>query len=777
MEIAQSSIRQAQGLPGLLHHYLELFRRKKAWLILSGILATAASVYCILSLDLFNQARPATVLIGMDRPLQASVGNDADDMGPKKIELIRSRNFLQQVVTDLSLCLRTRGDSRDNVFDSIFIGPEALPGGYRLRVIGKTIRSVEVLSRGPFGAGGRTVFRSKVEGLKALELPGLFLRLDDKFLGNPRNIAFSLITPREAIDNILDNLTIERPTGRRENYFTITLIGRDYPLITRVVNALADKFVKQNLGFGKRRLHERLEMLGKQLALARNQLAVSENGLRDFLTMNPTFALDKQTEQAVGDLVQQESQGMEMENALNDAVALQNQLKGAQREGRTDITNEILMLLASKNVIRASVLQSELSRLISEREALERAYAKDHPLLLANQRKIDDVAVQSGQALGDFIQDMLRDVTQKKAGVVQLSSKLRNLPQKSLRLAELRRQQQIDSESYSLLMSRYNQAKVEDAVEISDVFVMDYAVEPLAFPPAMKWIMTVALGLFFGLLLSFGPVVFLDGFRRTAHSEMELLRLTDLPALESIPRLHPSKADNRPHNRKIPVSPLLITEGVFPIYAKEVFRSLRTKVLLALKGSREKSVIITSMESGAGKTMVAANQAITLAQHGLKTLVADGDLRRGTLHDLFGLKRSPGLSEYLAGEKEDGLPGWIQGTHVPGLFVMSSGEPVADTSELITPARMGRFLDSAFKMFDVVILDAPPLGVAADAAVVHEKFASFLIVVKAGVTNLTDLNNKIAEYPPVRGKIIGAVLNQVNRDLRFKYYKSSPYVV
>jgi capsular exopolysaccharide synthesis family protein len=305
---------------------------------------------------------------------------------------------------------------------------------------------------------------------------------------------------------------------------------------------------------------------------------------------------------------------------------------------------------------------------------------------------------------------------------------------------------------------------------------MDYAVEPLPVSGAAKWLMTLVLVFLAGLLFSAGPVLLLDRFRRTAYSESDLVRLTDMTALESIPALSAagqsdSRAKNGPEK-----SPLLTTEGALPNYSREIFRSLRTKVLLGLNGSSRRSLIVTSMESGAGKTMIAANQAISLAQHGMKTLVADGDLRRGTLHNLFGVRQCPGLSGYLAEAGAGPFQDWIQATHVPGLFVMSSGEPVADTSELITPARMARFLETAFETFDFVLLDAPPLGVAADAAVIHEKFSKYMIVVRAGVTNLSDLNGKIAEYPPVKDKIIGAVLNQVDRDLRFKYYKSSPYI-
>ncbi|OGJ84557.1 MAG: hypothetical protein A2268_11250 [Candidatus Raymondbacteria bacterium RifOxyA12_full_50_37] len=774
---------RSAGLPEIVRHYAELFRRKKWLLLIMCLIATGLAGYCIIAFDLLKHAQPATVLIGIDRPLVGNGTIGQESMGPKKIELIRSRALLQRVVADLSLCLRLEKGMREEFFDSIALGPTAVYGTYRVRWDPASKQALTVyLSKAPPVYRGEAVFRSDLSKSAILEIPGTFLRLNERFIRNPGTFTFSIVSTRRATDNILDNMTIEGPTSRKENYFTITLSGRDYALTTKIVNAIADLFVLQNLSFEKRRVHERIETLGKQLELARKQLATSDYALRDFLTANPASALDKQAERTLGSLVQQESRGLELESFLNDAATLQKEFALAPGEGRIDIVREILILLSSKNVIRASVLQSELSRLLLEKDALERTYSKGHPLVQANQQKIDGLALQASQALNDFYQDISRKVSEKKDNISQLSTRLRSLPQKGMQLAELQRVQQINSESYSMLMSRFNEAKVEDAVEVSDAFVMDYAVEPLPMPPMQKLLITLVLSLLAGLITSIAPIVFFDQYRRTAFSEIDLFKLIDIPILESIPVLRPAPQAQRTARErreaagKPKPSPLLITEGVLPVYAKEVFRSLRTKILLSFLGINQRSILITSLDSGAGKTIVAANHGITLAQHGLKTLIVDSDLRRGTLHSVFGLKQSPGLSEYLGDNSEGPLPESIQHTAISGLDVMASGQLVSDVSELITPFRMGQFLTTAFLLYDAVVIDTPPLGVVADAAVIHEKFSKCMIVVKAGVTDINDLNEKLKEYPPIRNKIVGIVLNQARRDQRFKYYRSSPYI-
>ena len=450
-------------LPDVLHHYLGLFRRKLPFLLILGPLVTIAGIAGLTPFDMLGQKLPATVLIGMDKPLLVETPNAWEDLGPKKIELIRNRNFLQDVVVDLGLRLGTAGRQRNELFDSVRVGQNAEPGAYQLRKEAKDSGFVVVTRlNGWFGAKSRIVFRKKAEGLKTVEFSDVYLKLNDALLKNTCKIKFTIRTGRQAVDNLLQNMTIERPSSRRENYFTITLTGRDYSLTTQTVNAIADMFVRQNLSYGKNRSREKLGLLNNQMELAKKKLSASEDALRGFLGANPSFALDKQTERTVSELLQRETKGVELENLLNDARILLQQLQSAKNENLTDIVHEILILLASKNNIRASVLQSELTRLVSEKGILDRNYSKDHPLVRLNRQKMDAIVTQASLALNDFILDLTQSLAKKKDNIGNLSDKLRYLPQKSFQLAEFRRVQQVDSESYALLMSRYNEARVGD---------------------------------------------------------------------------------------------------------------------------------------------------------------------------------------------------------------------------------------------------------------------------------------------------------------------------
>ncbi len=222
----------------------------------------------------------------------------------------------------------------------------------------------------------------------------------------------------------------------------------------------------------------------------------------------------------------------------------------------------------------------------------------------------------------------------------------------------------------------------------------------------------------------------------------------------------------------------LITSPYRHEYIKELFRSLRTKVLMGLRDLKDKSLVITSLDAGTGKSTMASNIAISVAQQSKKTILIDGDLKRGVLHKFFTKEQSPGLSDFLLSEDEiteHSVTALMRPTHVPNLSLITSGRNVTNSSELLTSDRFIHLKKELSKNFEIIILDTPPLGAVTDAVVVNEIFSKYLIVVKAGVTNVVDMNRKVREYPALKQKVLGLVLNCAAVDKMLSYYKRSKY--
>ena len=199
----------------------------------------------------------------------------------------------------------------------------------------------------------------------------------------------------------------------------------------------------------------------------------------------------------------------------------------------------------------------------------------------------------------------------------------------------------------------------------------------------------------------------------------------------------------------------------------ERFRSLRTRVLHAGERRRMKAFVITSAGVMEGKTLTAVNLAWLLAQtDGVRALLIDGDLRQPCVADYLGFEAHAGLSEVLAGEA--GLRESILRLEPAGLHFLPGGTARDDVAELLSGPRFLSVLNEARSLFDYVIVDAPPLGIFTDAAVLVDRADGAIVVARSGKTRYAALERLLEPLP--RERILGVVLNGVNEEVDEKSY-------
>ena len=188
----------------------------------------------------------------------------------------------------------------------------------------------------------------------------------------------------------------------------------------------------------------------------------------------------------------------------------------------------------------------------------------------------------------------------------------------------------------------------------------------------------------------------------------------------------------------------------------ERFRSLRTRLLHAGERKKMHAFVITSAGVMEGKTMTAINLAWLLAQtDGVRALLIDGDLRNPCAGDYLGLDTPTGLSDVLAGQAT--LEETIIRLDPAGLHLLPGGDRRDDVAELLSGPRFNQVLREARAMFDYIIIDAPPLGIFTDAAVLINRADGALVVARAGRTRYTALERLLEPLP--RERILGVVLN------------------
>lgn len=209
----------------------------------------------------------------------------------------------------------------------------------------------------------------------------------------------------------------------------------------------------------------------------------------------------------------------------------------------------------------------------------------------------------------------------------------------------------------------------------------------------------------------------------------------------------------------------------------EVFRTLRTNIQFMNVDGKLKSLLVTSTVPGEGKSWVSANLAITFAQAGKRVLIVDADMRKGRQHELFELKNTKGLSNYLImTTKEsslDSIGEYIQNTLVDNLYVMTAGMVPPNPSELLTSQKMVDLIKYLEKIFDIVIFDGTPSTIVTDAIILSKFVNTTLIVAGHKITKTDDLSQVKRNITNVGGKIAGVVLNKmptVRRKSKNGYY-------
>ena len=207
--------------------------------------------------------------------------------------------------------------------------------------------------------------------------------------------------------------------------------------------------------------------------------------------------------------------------------------------------------------------------------------------------------------------------------------------------------------------------------------------------------------------------------------------------------------------------------------ASEAFRTLRTNIQFAGLDQRCRSIVVTSAGPEEGKTTSVANFAVVVAQGGARVCVIDSDLRRPSLHRLFGLDNARGLTTALV----EGLTfaEVAHPTKVPNLSVLPSGPIPPNPAELVGSHRMRDSLQAATEAFDLVLCDSPPVMAVGDATALAALCDGVVLVIQVGRTAHDVLRRVVDQIEAVKGRILGVLLNRADARRDGYYYAYEAY--
>ena len=204
---------------------------------------------------------------------------------------------------------------------------------------------------------------------------------------------------------------------------------------------------------------------------------------------------------------------------------------------------------------------------------------------------------------------------------------------------------------------------------------------------------------------------------------------------------------------------ITLTDPRSPV--SESYRTLRTNLSFSSLDRPLRTLVITSAAPEEGKSTTIANLAVTMAQSGKKTILVDCDLRRPSLHTIFGLNAEPGLTNMLLDENSVSP---LQNTQVENLYVLSSGAKPPNPADLLGSTKMDNVIERLMETADIILFDAPPVIAVTDAVVLGSKVDGVLLVVQAGKTRRDHAERAKEMLEKANVHIIGVTLTNAPND-------------
>ena len=522
-----------------------------------------------------------------------------------------------------------------------------------------------------------------------------------------------------------------------------------------VVTSLINNFIKIQIESKSETGQYAKELLTTQLAESRERLRASEEALVKYANEKGILGFDDKQTRHVKNLEMLDSALVIAETKRVEAESLYTQMKRVGSVS-TVLTNPVI-----------TSLKATLVRLEGDYQEMLKTFKPNYPDMKRLQQQIGNARSKLNQEMGNIKRSMEADYLASKSQEARIRSelasfkqKMHNLQDSSLDYNTLKREVETNGKLFNSLLQRLEEVNVASAVNTSSISIAEPAVTPFKrYRPKPK--LNMALGLFSGLLLGLGFAFLREALDQKIKTSEDLQRLSGLPVLGRIPRLPRSVIKKHAGliTVKDPQSP-----------AAEAFRVLSTNVHF-MSGKKDDSVLlIASTKSEEGKSTTAANIACAYAQMGMKVLLVDADIRNSSIHTKLGISNGKGLTNYLKGEID--LVGITKPVKsVSGLYVITAGDYVNNPVTLLSHERMSYLTTQGAKIFDCVIIDAPPVPGFADSLILSSLATSTLLVAQEDKIDSSRIKTTLEQLARVNNNVSGFLLvNAKNPPSETKYY-------
>jgi succinoglycan biosynthesis transport protein ExoP len=639
------------------------------------------------------------------------------------------------------------------------------------------------------------------------------------------SVTLSVASRERAIDEVLSNLAVDPVQGT--DALQVRYNDADPAAAQQVANLVVQTFLAKNILSSQEQAGRRRQFLAGQLQQTERSLAGVQAKLTAFRSRHQLGSSSEKLAAQQAGLMSLDSRRGELEVSQQVYRTILAQLESSDDSARAE---GLRTLSYSPEIATDRIAERLYQQLLEYQTRLDSLTTGPwrSSVNSPDVRQLRELLSSSQQELVRALRAHLKSLEQRIDALARLRTQNADTMQAmpAVQAEETRLGQQVLALSSlaDQLRLEHEKSRMFEELDAGDVEIVDLATLPYE-PMGLPWLLTVGFAVLFGLPVGAGAATLLDMRNRSVRSPGELARIVPVPGLGVIPRLVEPRTikgglaqlgrNLNNGNATSTVSGRAVSDFRWPSMGLEAFRLLYTNLTLGW-GERQRTILVTSVAPREGKTLIAANLAVTFARQGARVLLVDGDLRRPQLHKMFRVPRKPGLMELLvpaaadegrlSGQPVPGYPCYsmfaslerpsdgpsaevratnpgvagasgsgtsVRRTNIPGLFLLPCGSLPVDPGEPLQQGSMRRVLDGFAERFDVIILDSPPIMVSADAPMLGPLADSVLLVVQAGQTDRAAAEWAYQQLITAGASVVGTVLNdpggEVARD-RTLYY-------
>jgi len=550
------------------------------------------------------------------------------------------------------------------------------------------------------------------------------------------------------------------------NLAKLTVSSSSPEMAMILANTIVEKYRNFRLDNKRQSVLSSYQFVNNQLDDIKAKLEKAENDLSSYKSENKIAIMDESSRDVLESLSNLESEKIKVDLSLGEYINKRNEMSDElKQKGYFDQTH----LTPQDGEGRGtpfSILLDKLSDMEIKRLELLQRRTENHPEIITINEQIEQIKSKLAEYNENTLTSyniIINSLRKKQSDLNQLigrySKKLENLPEKNLKLVQLTRTKNVYEKMFTLLLDKREEFRIAEVSKMQDIVIIEPAKiphKPVKPKKVFNLIVSLILGLITGFIVIFVKLI----FEKKVTSVDDTEKISPYPLLSIIPKY------DRKLYKKVNQSEYyynkLVTMMTDQNQFRESYRVLDLKVR-NFSPSGSKALLITSCEENTGKTSIATNFAISLANKNKKVLLIDGDLRKANVASLLNdTNRKAGLINYLSDN--------IAHTHIinhlaigdkndRSLDYILAGGTVENSSELLESEKFARLIEKLIPKYDHILIDTPPITRIIDTLILGKVVRDLILVIKPNHTYKENIEMAIEELEYANMNVIGYIFN------------------